>query len=66
MLIYVQLHSSQEPRRIVLRETSTQRLCGRKRKVVVKKEEVMYIPLLETLQSLLNNTYFFEEVCLIH
>ena len=52
----------QEPRRIVLRETSTQRVAGRKRKVVVTKEEAMYIPLLDTLQCQLNNKAILREV----
>lgn len=52
----------QEPTRIILKETRTQRLAGRKRKVVIKREEVMYVPLLETLQSLLNNKTVFEQV----
>lgn len=43
-------------------EKRTQRLAGRTRKVVVTKEEMMYVPLLETLQSLLNNTTVYEEV----
>lgn len=52
----------QEPKRIVLKKTSTQRLSGRFRKVVVKKEEILYIPLLETLACQLKNTTVFEEV----
>lgn len=52
----------QEPRRIVLKETRTQRLAGRRRKIVVTKTEMMYIPMLETLQSQLNNHRIFEEV----
>ena len=52
----------QEPRRIVLKETSTVRLSGRKRKVVVNKTKIMYIPLLDTLQSQLNNDKIYQEV----
>ena len=48
--------------RIVLKETRTLRLSGRSRKVIVKKEEIMYIPLLKTLEQLLNNTTVFEQV----
>ena len=40
-----------------------QTLSGRVRKVVVKKEEFMYIPLLESLQCLLNNATIIQEVC---
>ena len=46
-----------------MKETAVQRLSGRRRKVVVKKEEVMYIPLLETLQALLKNESVLKEVC---
>ena len=53
----------QEPRRIVLKQSTTQRLCGRKRKVVTNKTEMMYIPILETLQAQLNNATVFQEVC---
>ena len=53
---------SKEPTRIVLKETQQFRLAGRRRKVVIKKEEIMYIPLLETLQHLLNKTAVYEEV----
>ena len=51
-----------EPRRIILKETRIRQLSGRKRKVVVKKEEMMYIPLLETLQGLLNNSAILSKV----
>ena len=51
-----------EPRRVVLKETRIHQLSGRKRKVVVKKEEMMYIPLLETLQGLLNNSSILAQV----
>ena len=52
----------QEPRRIILKQTTTQRLSGRTRKVVVNKTEVMYVPLLETLQNQLNSIGIQEEV----
>ena len=45
-----------------MKETSTLRLSGRRRKVVVKKTEIMYVPLLETLQNQLNNETVVEEV----
>ena len=45
-----------------MKETAVQRLSGRRRKVVVKKEEVMYILLLETLQALKNESVL-KEVC---
>lgn len=53
----------QKPQRIVLKKTSTLRLAGRHRKVVVKKTEVMYIPLLESLKAQLQNSTIFNEVC---
>lgn len=58
----------QEPRRIVLKQTTTQRLSGRTRKIVVNKTEVMYVPLLETLQNQLNSIGIQEEVriCMSH
>ena len=53
----------QEPKRFVLKERSMQTLSGRVRKVVVKKEKFMYIPLLQSLQCLLNNATIIQEVC---
>ena len=50
--------------RIVLKESSTQRLAGRKRKIVLNKTEIMYIPILKTLQSQLNNSTILMEVSL--
>lgn len=41
---------------------AVQRFSGRRRKVVVTKEELMYIPLLETLQTLLTNVSVLKEV----
>ena len=46
----------------MLKQTTTQRLSGRTRKVVVNKTEVMYVPLLETLQNQLNSIGIQEEV----
>lgn len=53
----------QEPRRIVLKQSTTLRLCGSKRKAVTDKTEIMYIPILDTLQAQLNNATVFQEVC---
>lgn len=53
---------TQEPVRIPLKHSRTLKLSGRRRKVVIKKEEIMYIPLLETLQSLLSNSSVYEQV----
>lgn len=55
-IVNINISNMQEPKRIVLKETSTQRLSGRRRKVVVTKEEIIYIPLLKTLETI------FEEV----
>lgn len=56
----------QEPIRIVLKESPVQVLSGRRRKLVVKKEEYMYIPLHKSLQSLLNNTSIYQEVATLY
>ena len=48
--------------RIVVKETRTLRLSGRRRRLVTEKEECVYIPLLKSLEQLLNNTTVFEEV----
>lgn len=47
----------------MLKETSTQRLSGRRRKIVVKKTEMMYVPLLETIQSQLQDVLTLQDVC---
>ena len=39
-----------------------QRLAGRQRRMVIKMTEVLYVPLLETLQNLLNNASILREV----
>ena len=52
--------------RIILKETRTLRLCGRSRKVAVQKDEIMYVPLLKTLEQLLNNTTIFEQVITLY
>ena len=52
----------QEPRRIVLKKSSVLRRSGRRRKVVIKKVEAMYIPLVKTLQALLSNDTIVKEV----
>ena len=40
------------------------RQAGRKRKLVITKTEVMYIPLIDTLQCQLNNPAFLYDVSL--
>lgn len=45
----------QEPERVVLGEHLNWMGAGAKRKSVMKKDEVMYIPLLKTLQSMLDH-----------
>lgn len=43
-------------------KTSTQRIAGRRRRIVVTKKEIMYIPILETLKCQLNNAKILQEV----
>ena len=52
--------------RIILKEARTLRLCGRSRKVAVQKDEIMYVPLLKTLEQLLNKTTIFEQVITLY
>lgn len=49
-----------------MKETAVQRLSGKRRKVIVDREEMMYIPLLETLQTLLRNVSVLKEVSFVH
>jgi len=54
----------QEPVRVVLGE---RRICtgsGEQRKSTLKEETMMYVPILETLQVMLENKAIFTEVCL--
>ena len=50
------------PERITLKETSTYRLAGRKRKTVLSKTEMIYVPLLKTLEAQLNVSVILREV----
>lgn len=52
----------QEPRRIVLGEYITWKGVGPTRRSVRKQEEMMYVPILDTLQSLLRCEYIADEV----
>ena len=52
----------QEPVRVLLGERRQWKGRGSKRRCVIKRDEVMYIPLLDTLQSLLNNESILAEV----
>ncbi|CAB4019697.1 Hypothetical predicted protein, partial [Paramuricea clavata] len=51
-----------EPRKIVLRRYHVKVRRGRKLKVVEKTDDAFYIPLLESLQQLLNDEAILEEV----
>lgn len=51
-----------EPTRITLNCTHIQRIAGRKRKTIVKKEEVFYISILQTLEVMLQNDAVLKEV----
>ena len=53
----------QLPESIVLKETSTYRLAGRRRKILVSKTEMIYVPLLKTLEAQLNNPIILREIC---
>lgn len=48
--------------RIVLQESRTFRLYGRQHKVVTNRDEMMYIPLLKTLERMLKNNILLSEV----
>lgn len=54
----------QEPVRITLKQTHVIKVSGRKRRMVVKRDELIYIPLLLTLERLLNNGCILDQVCL--
>ena len=53
---------SQEPVSIALGERRVWKGRGHKRRCVVKKDSLVYIPLLHTLQSLLSNKGILAEV----
>ena len=52
----------QMPERITLKETSTYRLAGRKRRAVTSKTEMIYVPLLKTIEAQLNIPIILKEV----
>lgn len=52
----------QEPVPVFLGERRVWKGIGRKRQYVTKKDEAFYVPLMSTLQSLLNNKTVFQEV----
>jgi hypothetical protein len=55
-----------DPQRITLGHTSKKRRSGTKHKEVLKEEEMMYIPLLESLKQMLNHdTILTEVICII-
>lgn len=43
-----------------------QKISGRKRRTVLKKDEMFYVPLLLTLEKLLQNDSVLKEVGFIH
>ena len=49
--------------RISLGERNVWKGRGSSRKLVVKKDEMYYVPLLKTLESLLQNETIIAEVC---
>ena len=50
--------------RVTLGERRVWKGAGVKRKCVVKKDELVYVPLLKTLQAYLSNSFFVEQVTL--
>jgi len=65
MYVYVSVHGFpfyQEPVSIPLGEQRVWKGRGLKRRCVVKKDSLVYIPLLNTLQSLLRNKAILAEV----
>ena len=52
----------QEPHCIVLGQYHVKVRRGSKLKLVMKNDEAYYVPLLESLEELLNNDSFLEEV----
>ena len=55
----------QEPVSIFLGERHKWKGAGAKRRLVTKEDFVYYVPILKTLEVLLNNRQFTDEVCYI-
>jgi hypothetical protein len=55
-----------EPERLILQEHCIQKQVGTKRRLISKKDELIFIPLLATLQQMLNNALYLQEVLLGH
>jgi hypothetical protein len=51
-----------QPRRITLGHSSVKRRSGTSYKEVLKDDEIMYIPILESLEQMLNNDSILKEV----
>lgn len=57
------MHVVQEPVRVSLGTRRVWKGNGSKRRYVEKEDEMVYIPLLESLKSLLQNKQVLSEVC---
>jgi len=53
----------QEPVSIFLGEWYKWKSAGAKRRLITKQDFVYYVPILKTLEVLLNNQHFADEVC---
>jgi hypothetical protein len=51
---------------LILQEHCIQKQVGTKRRLISKKDELIFIPLLATLQQMLNNALYLQEVLLGH
>ena len=56
------LHMSQMPVKVVLGTRRKAKGLGAKRQLVEVEDSFMYVPILETIQTLLNNQTVLEEV----
>lgn len=61
-LAIITFSTMQEPIRVCLGERREWKGSGAKRRIVLKKDEMMYVPILHTLQSLLNHDSVYSEV----
>ena len=59
-------HSTQEPRKIVMGQYHKKVRRGNKVKDIRKTDDAYYIPLLESVEQLLNDDSILEEVCILN
>lgn len=53
----------QEPKTIILGTEKKMRGSGKKRRCIEVRDEMKYIPLLSTIERLLQNKEFLQQVC---